>query len=61
MSCTVYSKVSSADLPGMPLNCDEGKRLCFAAIYESLWAWTHSKTFPSTSKSWISLYDLGSA
>ncbi len=59
MSCTVHNRVSSADLPGIPPNCEDGNRLNFAVMYASLQVCTHSNTFPRTSSNWMSLYDLG--
>ncbi len=59
MLCTVHSRASSADLPGIPPNCEDGNRSYLAAMYASLRACTHSSTFPSTSSNWMSLYDLG--
>ena len=32
MSCTVHSSASSADLPGIPPNCEDGNKSCLAAI-----------------------------
>src|SRR5260370_15557050 len=55
MLCTVHIRASSADLPCMPPNCNEGNRSCLAAMYASLWAWTHSITFPRPSINYNSL------